>query len=325
MEAALDRLVAAIQGGQQDARDQAGRLLERDDLPPDHRARLQQALGLDTALPGDLDGALARLGTNNAFLHSAEGRRLGQHVLELARGLPDDRANTVLTDVVERCMRGPIGKQDAPARAFVDQAYAQLRVRADRFLCDPANLSKARSHTVAKGDTLGTIAKRFRRDGILVDEGSLAILNRIHNPNAIQVGHRIRVPVEPLRAVVEKRSFLMAVYLGSHILRLYWIGHGVDGKTPVAEFQVAEKLVDPDWYAPDGGVHPAGSPENILGRYFVKFSHPSYTGFGAHGTPMPETICTESSMGCIRMYDKDIEEVYRLLPRGAKVEVRDSH
>jgi hypothetical protein len=153
----------------------------------------------------------------------------------------------------------------------------------------------------------------------------LAILNRIHNPNAIQVGQRIRVPVEPLHAVVEKRSFLMAVYLGDFILRLYWVGHGVDGKTPVAEFQVAEKLVDPDWYAPDGGIHAAGSPGNILGRYFLKFSHPSYTGFGAHGTPMPETIGTESSMGCIRMYDKDIEELYKLLPRGAKVEVRDSH
>ena len=116
----------------------------------------------------------------------------------------------------------------------------------------------------------------------------------------------------------------MAVYLGDAMLRLYRVGHGVGGKTPVTRFTVSDKLENPDWYAPDGGVVPAGHPDNILGRYFIKFSNPSYTGFGAHGTPLPETIGTMSSMGCIRMYDTDIEELYRLLPRGAVVEVRDT-
>ena len=55
------------------------------------------------------------------------------------------------------------------------------------------------------------------------------------------------------------------------------------------------------------------------------FRSPSYSGFGAHGTPMPETIGTMSSAGCIRMYDNDIEELYKVLPRKAKVVVRDSH
>jgi lipoprotein-anchoring transpeptidase ErfK/SrfK len=40
---------------------------------------------------------------------------------------------------------------------------------------------------------------------------------------------------------------------------------------------------------------------------------------------MPETIGTQSSAGCIRMLDADIEELFRLLPRKAKVEIRDSH
>jgi lipoprotein-anchoring transpeptidase ErfK/SrfK len=81
---------------------------------------------------------------------------------------------------------------------------------------------------------------------------------------------------------------------------------------------------DPDWYSPKG-VIPFGSPQNILGRYFLKFAHESFVGFGMHGTPMPETIGTMSSMGCIRMYDADIEELYRLLPRKTKVVVRSSH
>ena len=48
----------------------------------------------------------------------------------------------------------------------------------------------------------------------------------------------------------------------------------------------------------------------------------SYTGFGIHGTPQPDTICTMSSAGCIRMFAPDIDELFRLLPAGAKVEIR---
>jgi lipoprotein-anchoring transpeptidase ErfK/SrfK len=143
--------------------------------------------------------------------------------------------------------------------------------------------------------------------------------------NAIQVDQRIKAPIEPIHAVVEKRSFLMAVYVGDAILRLYWVGHGADDKTPVTEFTVSEKLENPPWYAPDGKVYAFGDPKNILGKYFIKFASASYSGFGAHGTPQPETVGTMASAGCIRMYDKDIEELFRLLPRRAKVEVRDSH
>ena len=60
----------------------------------------------------------------------------------------------------------------------------------------------------------------------------------------------------------------------------------------------------------------------MLGEYFIKFGHDQYSGFGAHGTPLPETIGTMSSMGCIRMFDADIAELFKILPRGAEVAVR---
>jgi hypothetical protein len=329
LERAFQILVTAIEAGDQAARSQALRLLSRDDLAQAHRTRLRTLLGLDAATlpPGaldDIDAVLAKLGDNNAFLQSNEGRALGHRAVELLAGLDDERAVQKGTQLLDRCMRGSIERKDKQAIAFVDEAYKAYRPFADRVLCDPANLTGARSYTVAKGDSLAAIAARFRKEGVAIDEGSLAILNRIHNMNAIRVGQRIRVPMDPLHAVVEKRSYLMAVYLGERMLRLYWVGHGEDGKTPVAEFTVAEKLKDPDWDSPRGRI-PFGSPENILGRYFVKFDHPSYVGFGAHGTPMPETIGTQSSAGCIRMLDADIEELFRLLPRKAKVEIRDSH
>lgn len=351
VQQALADLLERLHRGDAAARQEAQRLLGRADLAPELRSRLQAGLEPaaaapasasasapapapatpTTAIPGkqgppeDLDAVMARLGENNAFLHTASGRALGQRAAELIAGMQDEQAIAAATRLLALCMRGDIPKTDQPAHEFVDLAYAQHRVRADRFLCDPANVARARTCTAGKNDTLVAIAARFRKEGVCVEEGTLAVLNRIHNMNVIREGQRIKVPVDPIHAVVEKRSFLMAVYVGDAILRLYWVGHGADDKTPVAEFTVGEKVENPPWYAPDGKVYAFGDPKNILGKYFIKFSHPSYTGFGAHGTPQPETIGTMSSMGCIRMFDKDIEELYRLLPRKAKIEIRDSH
>lgn len=279
------------------------------------------------ALQGGGDGfaaQFARLGSFNSFLHSAAGREQAGKVLALAMAMPDADAVAAGSRFLDLCLRGPIEKSDVDARAFVEDAYRQHRIRVDRWLCDPANVQSARSYTVAAGDSLARIAGRFRKEKVLVEEGTLAILNRIHNPNALQVGQKIKVPVDPIHSVVEKRSYSLCVYVGESLLRMYWVGHGENDKTPVAEFTIAEKQPKPEWTAPDGRVLPYGNPENILGEYFIKLQHASYTGFGIHGTPMPETIGTMSSMGCIRMLAQDIEELFRLLPRGTRVEIRAS-
>lgn len=342
LEQALVKLSVRLAANEPAARDEAQRILARADLPTDLRARLQNGLlqpgespqpqpvevaaklAVVEVLPNDLPTILVRLGKNNAFLHTVDGRELARRALLLTASMSDEQAIPIMTDLLERCMRGPIQKQDTTAHEAVDQLIAQYRIRADRYICDPANLARARSLTVGNGDSLQAIAARFRKEGLQVEDGTLAVLNRIHNPNAIQIGQRVKAPVDPIFAVLEKRSFLLGVYVGDLLLRVYWVGHGENDKTPVTEFTVADKIANPPWYAPDGQVFAYGDPKNILGKYFIKFSNPSYSGFGAHGTPMPETIGTMSSMGCIRMYDKDIEELYKLLPRKAKVLVRDS-
>ena len=272
----------------------------------------------------DFSQLLASLGANNAFLHSAEGRVMGTKALAAAMALPDNDAALAGSQLVGLALRGRVERVDTEARQFVDDAYRQHRIRVERWICDPANVARARSYTVVKGDSLARIAGKFRRDGVLVEDGTLAVVNRIHNPNSLQVGQKIKVPVDPIAAVVEKRSYSLSVYVGDYLLRMYWVGHGENDKTPVTEFIVSEKQPKPEWTAPDGNRYPYGHPKNILGEYFIKFRHERYTGFGAHGTPMPETIGTMSSMGCIRMLGPDIAELFQILPRGAKVVVRAS-
>ena len=44
--------------------------------------------------------------------------------------------------------------------------------------------------------------------------------------------------------------------------------------------------------------------------------------FGIHGTRFPETIGTPASHGCIRMFNKDAEELYKTIPLGTKVIIK---
>ncbi len=44
--------------------------------------------------------------------------------------------------------------------------------------------------------------------------------------------------------------------------------------------------------------------------------------YGIHGTNKPESIGSNASHGCIRMYVKDAEELYALVPNGTKVVIQ---
>ena len=57
---------------------------------------------------------------------------------------------------------------------------------------------------------------------------------------------------------------------------------------------------------------PAG-PDNPLGDYALSLSWANYL---IHGTNKQKTVGLRSSSGCIRMYDKDIKELFYLVKKG---------
>ncbi|MBL8725627.1 MAG: L,D-transpeptidase family protein [Planctomycetes bacterium] len=286
--------------------------------------RQRLAAACTTPAANDVASLLAQLGSGNSFLHSEEGRGFGAKLLGALAALGDADAIGPGSRLLELATRGRIEKQDQDAALFVDRAYQQHRGPVDRWLCNPDNVQGARSYIVQRGDALAKIAGRCRKDGILVDDGTLQILNRIPNPDRIRPDQHLKAPLDPILTVVEKRSFTLCVYVGDLLLRLYWVGHGAGDKTPLAEFTVGNKQPKPQWTSPDGNVYPYGDPRNILGEYFVSLQHAGHQGFGVHGTPEPDTIRTMSSMGCVRMLAPDIAEFFRLVPRGTKLVVRAS-
>lgn len=291
------------------------------DAAAEPRARL--AAALQEVAGADSTTALDALGDGNAFLHSPEGRMAAQRASALASAEAPEVAVKTFTRLLELAMRGRIEVGDAEARATVDSILAAYRSPLNRVVFNPEHLAGARSHRVAPGEVLERIARSYRSQGINLDPLTLALFNRIDDPSKVRAGQMLKVPVEPIRTVVEKRSFLMAMYVGEVIFRLYWIGHGKDDRTPETEFVVGTKNFEPTWYI-DGRAIPYGHPDNILGKYFVKFEHASLQGYGAHGTPAQETIGTMASRGCIRMRDADIEEFFKVVPRGSAVVIRST-
>jgi lipoprotein-anchoring transpeptidase ErfK/SrfK len=289
------------------------------------RGKLAAALRKAADGATDVAGQMRVLGRANGFLHSTEGRKLVRKVLAGIKRLDREKAIVKSTLLLEKCMRGPIKRKHNEAFDLVNEVYRHHKRLVNQVTFNPSRLTKARSHKVKSGETLNGIAAKYRKDKIRIEGWTLCYVNRIGRPNRLQAGKTIKIPVEPVWAKLEKESYLMAVYIGDTIVRLYWVGHGGDGcSTPETTFQVADKLSNPDWYAPDGNTYAFGHPKNVLGRYFVKFAHDSFSGFGAHGTAAPETVRTRSSLGCIRMHDADIEEFFRLVPRGSKIVIAAS-
>lgn len=90
-----------------------------------------------------------------------------------------------------------------------------------------------------------------------------------------------------------------------------------DTATPVGRVRIINKLVNPTWHPKSKNPVPPG-PNNPLGSRWLGLSIP---GYGIHGNNRPSSIGTAVSLGCIRMYNQDVEELYRLVSVGTTVDL----
>lgn len=129
----------------------------------------------------------------------------------------------------------------------------------------------------------------------------------------------------PLRLEIRLSRRQVTLYRGNTKGKSYWIAIGRKGwETPTGKFKVAQMFLDPPWAHPlkKGVVIPGGDPENPLGRYWIGFWTNGKNWIGFHGTPTPNSVGTAASHGCIRMYNKDIEELFPQITLGTPVTVR---
>jgi lipoprotein-anchoring transpeptidase ErfK/SrfK/cbb3-type cytochrome oxidase subunit 3 len=173
------------------------------------------------------------------------------------------------------------------------------------------------SYKVIKGDNLVTIASKFHITPELITR-----LNDLKS-HALNVGQSIKIidgsNLNVLINLTECKLYLKSV---DNIIKRYSVCVGKkETPTPTGSYNVTEKEVDPTWFSTSEtggkGEIPGGDPRNELGSRWIGFK-PSY---GVHGTIFPESIGKAESHGCVRMNNKDVEELYDLVAVGTPVKI----
>jgi L,D-transpeptidase ErfK/SrfK len=93
-----------------------------------------------------------------------------------------------------------------------------------------------------------------------------------------------------------------------------WVGGSVWKTYPVAVGKWATLTPVGEWKIMDKGYESGGA----FGTRWMALDVP-WGGYGIHGTNRPWSIGTYASLGCVRMFNEDIEELYELVPIGTRV------
>ncbi|TAH34878.1 MAG: L,D-transpeptidase [Planctomycetota bacterium] len=178
-------------------------------------------------------------------------------------------------------------------------------------------------YAVKSGDSLDPIARRLRKEGVPVHYGWIADFNGKRRADGtrhfnITVGEKLRIPSTPLRLEVWRQQRIATVWSGATPIRIYSVSMGQKGhETPVGSFVIGIHEKDPVYYQQGGPALPHGHPENPLGSRWIGFKDPKDIGF--HGTSSEPTIGSFETLGCVRMRNADVEDMFDLVPDGTAV------
>ena len=115
------------------------------------------------------------------------------------------------------------------------------------------------------------------------------------------------------RIVVSTPERKLALLEGERILKIYDVAVGASvSPSPDGEYRMAHRLENPAYYHPGTVIGPGAN--NPLGPRWIGLN---VKGFGIRGTNHPESIGKNASHGCIRLRNRDIEDLF------ARVQVGD--
>ena len=183
-----------------------------------------------------------------------------------------------------------------------------------KILFSPIETPDSSVYVVQRGDALFRLAKKYNTTIELLKKS-----NQLES-NTIRSGMKLKISKAIYSIVVDKLENTLKLFSDKELLKTYPVATGREGHpTPIGSFTIVNKLVNPTWYKAGAVVSP-DSPANILGTRWLGFS---LSGYGIHGTTLPETIGRAASEGCIRMFNKDVEELYTIVPVNTTVTVAD--
>jgi hypothetical protein len=197
-----------------------------------------------------------------------------------------------------------------------------------------ATLAGARIDARVAPDPEARLIHRFRRTTVLGAPQTFLVLRTVTGTDGsawYQVllpvrpnettgyvpGGRVHVNFTPYRLLLQRDEFRLKLFSQCRLVRSFNVGIGT-GKTPtpLGHFYLASLLQVPN-------------PDTIYGTYAYGLSGYSEVLttwklggiIGLHGTNAPSTVGRRASHGCIRMYNRDVERLVRILPLGTPITI----
>lgn len=124
--------------------------------------------------------------------------------------------------------------------------------------------------------------------------------------------------------LINKKSNTLSVYVNGRANFTFSVATGRRKElTPTGQFRISTKIVKPFYVKKQ---ITGGSPRNPLGSRWMGLSVPGTGGYtyGIHGTNRPYSIGSSASSGCIRMHNRDIEWLFRHIPLGTIVIIKEN-
>jgi len=121
--------------------------------------------------------------------------------------------------------------------------------------------------------------------------------------------------------IINKSSNTLYHIKEKKIVKKYPVATGkLPEYTPEGKFTIVTKYVNPAWGG--AGKHKpikGGEPNNPLGKRWMGLSIRGGGSYGIHGNSNKNSIGKYISLGCVRMYNEDVEALYNLIDKGTPV------
>ncbi len=125
---------------------------------------------------------------------------------------------------------------------------------------------------------------------------------------------------EDKRIEINLASRLLTLYQGDVGIRMYPVAPGKPSSpTPIGRRKVVSMEKNPTWIDPENPtVEVPSGPDCPLGYRWIGLGG----NYGIHGTNSPRSIGNYASHGCVRMYEKDVEDLFDHIVKGIPVDIK---
>ena len=113
-----------------------------------------------------------------------------------------------------------------------------------------------------------------------------------------------RIVPENLSIIIDMDNLTLTLFNKGEFYKKYPVAMGkYQTPTPVGNWKI---------------ISMSSNPPSVMGTRFMGLNIP-YGQYGIHGTNNPHSIGSFASLGCIRMFNSDAEEIYRMVTNGIPV------